>query len=187
MCVGLAQAISGVSFLACRYPTTAVVTTGATCLLLSSHVLWSSERLLSTAWSSDQFMSSERVLMQRPHIVCFALCFLIMSHCNGSAADCGLITNGPFSMVSTDVLLLRMPTLPKRRIRHVYCLLNFCISSQHAYNGLAGDCGLIGESQRSAGVAIANPACLRVSMYLVFPGTRFHLRSHVWSPTCTYR
>ena len=41
-------------------------------------------------------------------------------------------------------------------------MVNVCPSSQHACSCSAGDCGLIGESQRSAGVAMASPACLRV-------------------------
>ena len=39
-----------------------------------------------------------------------------------------------------------------------------CVAIHCACRGLAGDCGLLGESQRSAGLPNASPVCLRVPM-----------------------
>ena len=45
-------------------------------------------------------------------------------------------------------------------------LLNGCASSQHSCIGSAGDCRLIGESQRSAGVATTNPVVSKGPMFM---------------------
>ena len=41
-----------------------------------------------------------------------------------------------------------------------------CVAIHCACRGLAGDCGLLGESQRSAGLPNASPVCLRVPMVI---------------------
>ena len=65
----------------------------------------------------------------------------------------------PRSVDSGYVVCLLSISLPKICLLKEYAL-------QIACGGIAGDCGLLGESQRSAGMAITGSVCQRVPMVM---------------------